>query len=91
MFDFDEEKEPRKKISDKDAYIIETILRRKLQNARFQQKCEIKELAQCTGIHPNTISRSEKITGDSINLRTFIRMAEGLGMEVKLIPKQKDK
>lgn len=90
MFDFDEKK-PREKIDIKDAFIAEKILRKKLQNARFQQKCEIKELAECTGIHPNTISRSEKITGNSINLSTFIRMAEALDMEVKLIPKQKDK
>lgn len=60
-----------------------TKLVRTFRNLRKSKKVSMEELSERVGVEPKMISRFE--TGEtSISLRNFCKLAEGLGLEVKL-------
>jgi transcriptional regulator with XRE-family HTH domain len=56
-----------------------------LRDIRREKKISQARLAKISGVHPNTVQRME--AGSSVSIDIFERLAEALGYELDLMPK----
>lgn len=77
-------------MTNQEVYIIERQLKLQFKQERLKRKFYIETISDLSGLSANTIGRIERSECGG-NLKTLIKYADALGMEIKLVPKEKSK